>query len=319
MNFKVKINNIGKLKDVEISLKPFTILAGPNNTGKSFISKTLYSVLSPTRNPLQVYMQEQFKPLKETLQFIRRRRVDAYSSYDDSKQQKKHDLKQTQFNIKKILYNQSRQAISHIRTLEKVLATKINQLDNINDFDNQRNEYLNLIAESSKKILSLFSIQNKTIKSSGKSSRVDEISIVTELDTIQKGLKKNIDKLNEIKKEPLEKIIIESMMKIIESNLAGNFQTSVLSDLLGDSNKPADIILQTGQENEIKISLFENNIRYNSSMLKLTQNSFRAIYLESPFYWKLEDILTNPIYGFFPEEREIIFTPKYFQDLENNA
>lgn len=38
MNFKVKIENIGKLDDVEIRIGALTVLAGPNNTGKSFVS-----------------------------------------------------------------------------------------------------------------------------------------------------------------------------------------------------------------------------------------------------------------------------------------
>ena len=43
MNFRVKIENIGKLDDVEMRIGALTVLAGPNNTGKSFVSKLLYS------------------------------------------------------------------------------------------------------------------------------------------------------------------------------------------------------------------------------------------------------------------------------------
>jgi len=43
-SFKIKIDNIGRLKNATISTRPLTILAGPNNTGKSFFSKTLYSI-----------------------------------------------------------------------------------------------------------------------------------------------------------------------------------------------------------------------------------------------------------------------------------
>ena len=44
MAFKVKIKNIGKLEDAEVSIGQFTVFAGPNNTGKSFVSKLLYSL-----------------------------------------------------------------------------------------------------------------------------------------------------------------------------------------------------------------------------------------------------------------------------------
>ena len=46
MAFKVKIKNIGKLADAEIHIGDFTVFAGPNNTGKSFVSKLLYSLFN---------------------------------------------------------------------------------------------------------------------------------------------------------------------------------------------------------------------------------------------------------------------------------
>ena len=45
MNFKVEIKNIGKITDAEIRIGNFTVFAGPNNTGKSFAMKILYSLL----------------------------------------------------------------------------------------------------------------------------------------------------------------------------------------------------------------------------------------------------------------------------------
>ncbi len=45
MNFDLHIENIGKLTDATIRIGRFTVFAGPNNTGKSFVSKFLYSIL----------------------------------------------------------------------------------------------------------------------------------------------------------------------------------------------------------------------------------------------------------------------------------
>lgn len=41
---KLTINNFGPLDDATIQIGDFTVLAGPNNTGKSFVSKSLYSL-----------------------------------------------------------------------------------------------------------------------------------------------------------------------------------------------------------------------------------------------------------------------------------
>ena len=64
MNFKVKIDNIGKLKSASLSFRPLTVLAGPNSSGKSFVSKTLYSVFSSFGGePTWTYMRHKLKPL----------------------------------------------------------------------------------------------------------------------------------------------------------------------------------------------------------------------------------------------------------------
>jgi len=46
MNFDLHIQNIGKLTDAKIRIGRFTVFAGPNNTGKSFVSKILYSIFN---------------------------------------------------------------------------------------------------------------------------------------------------------------------------------------------------------------------------------------------------------------------------------
>ncbi len=64
MNFKVKIDNIGKLKGASLFFRPLTVLAGPNSSGKSFVSKTLYSVFrSFGGEPTWAYMRHKLEPL----------------------------------------------------------------------------------------------------------------------------------------------------------------------------------------------------------------------------------------------------------------
>ena len=64
MPFNVKIENIGKLEDAEIRIGKFTVLAGPNNSGKSFVSKTIYSVIEALDgNYVERYIQQLIDPL----------------------------------------------------------------------------------------------------------------------------------------------------------------------------------------------------------------------------------------------------------------
>ena len=46
LDYELRVENFGKLAEAEIRIGNFTVLAGPNNTGKSFVSKLLYSIFS---------------------------------------------------------------------------------------------------------------------------------------------------------------------------------------------------------------------------------------------------------------------------------
>ncbi len=67
MPFELKIKNIGKLDDAEICLDRFTVLAGPNNSGKSFVSKTVYSVVNALN---QDYVNQFFLTLIDEIRGI---------------------------------------------------------------------------------------------------------------------------------------------------------------------------------------------------------------------------------------------------------
>lgn len=46
LNLDVEFQNLGKINQATIKLRPFTVIAGCNGSGKSFITKSLYSVFS---------------------------------------------------------------------------------------------------------------------------------------------------------------------------------------------------------------------------------------------------------------------------------
>jgi predicted ATPase len=42
----IKVKNLGRFKGGTVKVRPLTVLTGENGTGKSFFTKTLYSVFS---------------------------------------------------------------------------------------------------------------------------------------------------------------------------------------------------------------------------------------------------------------------------------
>lgn len=46
MKVDIQIKNFGKIRDAQIAVRPFTVIAGVNSSGKSFISRALYSLFN---------------------------------------------------------------------------------------------------------------------------------------------------------------------------------------------------------------------------------------------------------------------------------
>lgn len=65
MKIDVKVKNLGKLVKGEIKIRPITVLAGPNGTGKSFFTKTLYSILNVINK--NVYHQSISEDIREII------------------------------------------------------------------------------------------------------------------------------------------------------------------------------------------------------------------------------------------------------------
>ena len=76
MDFELHIRNIGKLTDANIRIGRFTVFAGPNNTGKSTVSKLLYSLFDAMNTSnAEVYIQNLLHPIIAKLNFLTRRRL----------------------------------------------------------------------------------------------------------------------------------------------------------------------------------------------------------------------------------------------------
>ena len=75
MSFKLKIENFGKLSNEEVRIGPFTVFAGPNNTGKSFVSRLLYSLFHgmDKDNHASVRFHNLVTPLQNRLSRLERR------------------------------------------------------------------------------------------------------------------------------------------------------------------------------------------------------------------------------------------------------
>ena len=68
---RLEIENLGKLDHAEVRLGGLTVFAGPNNTGKSFVSKLLYSIFNAmSTNPAQARLQRWLAPIRDSVRML---------------------------------------------------------------------------------------------------------------------------------------------------------------------------------------------------------------------------------------------------------
>ena len=61
---KFEFYNIGCIEEVELELKPFTLIAGINQSGKSFILKCIYGILEADKLSIIDAIREKFNNME---------------------------------------------------------------------------------------------------------------------------------------------------------------------------------------------------------------------------------------------------------------
>ncbi len=291
MAFKVKIKNIGKLEDAEIRVGQFTVFAGPNNTGKSFVSKLLYSIFNAMNaNHVETLVNDLFRPVYESLmipmrlELIGRRPDKATISWQSSLE-------------------------NEIKKLEDLVKEASNE-----EFKNE-----NIILEDI--IPDLTSQIEKIEQIAVDMPWLPKTKIGEMKETDQKYLEILTNSFAEMK-EKLPQTNAEDFINIgikyeILHNLIQNFQVSIVSDLRRKEGTPSEVLV----EDFGKFAFLDEGIGFeiDKSRVKQLQQYSRVIYLESPVYWKLKTALENT--KDYVQQRygrvTLSGVPGYFYDLAN--
>ena len=291
MNFKVKINNIGKLKNATIAVRPLTILAGPNNTGKTFFSKTLYSVFNTMNSDL---IWEQISHYMQPVHDALRRFEFLYKKRKSTRDTHGHLIKSANiiFQQLKKIYNTS-------------ISNKKQQIFSSLESEQEIKKILGQLITTYKDLMPFFEqeVQKKSILFN------QEI-----LNNIEKGIK-GLEKIKQTSKE--EEILAQGFSHVLKNNLTRNFQTANLQQLTRDKEQQASIDIK----DICKIVINKSNIEalnLSHEGLSVLQDCSRVIYLESPFFWKLRDaLLSVRRHPWRASSRKSLSIPKYFSDLNS--
>ena len=289
MAFKVKIKNTGKLADAEIHIGDFTVFAGPNNTGKSFVSKLLYSLFNAMNaNHAETHLDNLLASVKR-------------------------DLVMTKMDRRMRSDKATRSRLSSLENEIKKLETLVKEAS-IDDLDNE-NIILGLISQTEQMQQLAADIPQSFLKTTDEQSRIGQpiINITDERSILASSLAELNMKLHQTNAEDF---IIAGIRYEIRQNLIRNFQVPNISDLQGEESRPSEVAVE--DVGAFKISQERLGFRIDRSWLEQLQDYSRVIYLESPIYWKLktalEDIRDYPVSRVGERER-LSGVPGYFYDL----
>ena len=315
--YKLKISNIGRLHRAKISVRPLTVLAGPNNTGKSFFFKSLYSLFDVflNLNPLLARLRYHLRILLTEL-----RHIEFESDFIMTRNfmgVKKGSLKEPENDSSpptEDLEKQQAFEISLTKKLKEIRVLLRQLIKSCSSYHTSSANVFNSIKyypEIEKDLSQVFVLCRSLL--SNFETIMDKKHKVFEKN--RNEMKKHLNHLERIKNlETDEEIATEIFNPVLKQSLIGNFQISNIKELKNDKSQPASIEI----ENSGKITI-EEDIHTDLSFLKslfFLKKSSRALYIESPFFWKFRNALDLASRNrSFDSARQSLLTPKYFKDL----
>lgn len=310
MNFKVEIKNIGKLADAELRIGRFTVFAGPNNTGKSFVSKLLYSLFDAMNaNPAETYMDHLVSPVENALVMMQPW-VNENPEDRSIQTLSMNSILPEFYELKDIVKEAS------IDELDQIIPRLISQTTKMREMvaDILKTFMEEEVEEERKQVdYDLSDEPPSSWEKKKKRKQRDLENIIDYLDILKETLSQTDAK----------NFIVAGIQHKIRENLIQNFQVPRLSDLSGEENERSKVNVKGFGNFEFSNQKIEFDI--NASRINQLQQYSSVIYLESPVYWKLKNALEDirqesrffhSKFFFYKKERDpLTGIPGYFYDL----
>ena len=288
MKIDVKVKNLGKLKEAEFKIRPMTVITGPNGTGKSFFTKSMYSILNVINK--NVYHESINQTIRQIqLQLGAFVTNISYPSGNDSLVTAKitDDLSKLQ--------NQFEVASSwKIDDYFTFATSKVGAVEDMGSF------YVSYLIDVNRKPNKINSIKG-----------------------ISEAIKNNFSVFLRQLKDPREHYA-NLFITYIENELKDNFQISTLSELISFGEENIEIAVDGLLV--IELGKTTKNISLGDDFIDEVSMLSSVVFFESPAYWKVREALksakNNPnrprLLGKRNNDVLDVLTgvPKYFYDLD---
>ena len=285
---QVRIKNFGPILDAVIDIKAFTIFGGSNNTGKSFASRLIYSLLKSLQYDLY---NQRVNTLLDSLQPSFLWEIENFAA-----RKKKKD----------------KNNILALNSAAAYISSLMTELDNLDSKD------LNLTTIKKLVLETIDGIERTMADLSLDQSNFLLVEIVEQLTIYVENLRHFNEQIN--LPNIHDTFIQHQLRENIERELKGNFQITGLSAF----HRNSDAIPSVRFTERNTIIDFTLNRQPKESLIKInTLNSIRVnpsnLFLESPVYWKLETLFNRQYMRFSSRKvdfrRPISGVPDYVTSL----
>lgn len=308
MNYNIRIENLGAISEADIIIKPLTILAGENGTGKSFVTKFLYSVLK-TMN-VDIYT----KYIVSNINRINNNFKEIISFFEDDEMhleiEKELDfIKCYQKNLQVILKSINEESTDYF----EIDNEKVLKLQSLSDsyvgkiLPKLRSSVEELKSDSKNTTNSLFNFPFRFLR--GLRSPMSILDRTPDL----------LKELNDLIREP-QSSYLNILSEYITNELKENFQISEIQHLINYSSDNSLFII----ENFIKINIDREkglSVQILLDFPTFFERINHILFFESPVYWRMlhviDDLSDYEYKNINNEKGYEVLTgiPKHFYDL----
>ncbi|MEZ8696333.1 AAA family ATPase [Vibrio lentus] len=282
MALQFRVQGLGKIEDAEVNISPLTVITGPNGTGKSFFTKSIYSIFR---------MLEESSPISQISKIAEQaRRTFADGSIEvntdelsDLEKDSYDSLIDIMFNFKNSINNA---VIEDTETIAKL------------------NDIFCLAFEK-------FQVIYPELKSH---DDVWEKKMDTPFKDI--GLERSISflKMMLLFLSDTNYTYGYLIRQSLPEELKENFQVNSLSELISMDQDTVNIELK----NHFILSFDAENFGFHSEMktTEFFRKKPKSIFFESPAYWRVRDALVDA--KMKSGDEYLSGVPKYFFDLDSD-
>lgn len=288
MKIDVKVKNLGKIKEAEFKIRPMTVITGSNGTGKSFFTKSLYSILNVINK--NVYHEAISKTIRQ-LQLQLSSFINTISYLGENDIAIKVKIESYLITLESEV-NATREW-----KINDFLAFTESKLDGVKKIQREYGLYLNELKRKPIKTNSVASISNSINKSFN--LLISQLTGASSRDS---------------------RLINEH----IENELKDNFQIPSLNELISFGESTVEISV----DDLLNINFSEktNSLILGTDFIDEVAGLSSVVFFESPAYWKVRDALKmakeknfRPFGIIARKNIDDVLTgvPKYFYDLDD--